>query len=88
MNTSTYKMTIALNIREHLGINLRSNIAAASTEAVVSAWHAKAEIRAATGLTYGQWNAVIADLIAYGKVECQGEKHGARYQVVTEGTKE
>jgi hypothetical protein len=43
-------------------------------------WHAKAEILAATGITDGQWNAVIADLIAVGKIERQGERRGARYR--------
>lgn len=50
-------------------------------------WHAKSDIVAATGITDGQWNAAIADLIAYGKVERQGEKRGARYRVVTERAK-
>ena len=43
-------------------------------------WHAKADIIAATGITDGQWNAAIADLIAGGKAERQGEKRGARYR--------
>ena len=44
-------------------------------------WHAKAEILAATGITDGQWNAAIAELIANGRVERQGEKRGARYRM-------
>lgn len=44
-------------------------------------WHAKADILAATGLTDSQWNAAIADLIADGRVERQGERRGARYRV-------
>jgi len=43
-------------------------------------WHAKADVLAATGITDGQWNAAIADLIASGKVERQGERRGARYR--------
>lgn len=43
-------------------------------------WHAKADVLAATGITDGQWNATIADLIAGGKVERQGERRGARYR--------
>jgi hypothetical protein len=43
-------------------------------------WHAKADILAATGITDGQWNTAIADLIAGGKVERQGERRGARYR--------
>ncbi|EPY8486020.1 Eco57I restriction-modification methylase domain-containing protein [Pseudomonas aeruginosa] len=45
------------------------------------AWHAKADILAATGITDGQWNAAIAGLIAGGRVERQGERRGARYRI-------
>jgi hypothetical protein len=45
-------------------------------------WHAKADVLAATGITDGQWNAAIADLISGGRVERQGEKRGARYRIV------
>ncbi len=38
-----YKMTVDLNVLEHLGINLYSNIAAVLTEAVANAWDADAE---------------------------------------------
>jgi len=44
-------------------------------------WHAKAEVLAATGITDGQWNAAIADLIAGSRVERQGERRGARYRI-------
>lgn len=50
-------------------------------------WHAKSDVVAAIGITDGQWRAAIADLIAKGKVDCQGEKRGARYRVAIEGTK-
>ncbi len=43
-------------------------------------WHAKADVLAATGITDGQWNAAITDLISVGKVERQGERRGARYR--------
>ncbi len=39
---STYKMTVDLNVLDHLGINLYSNIAAVLTEAVANAWDADA----------------------------------------------
>lgn len=39
----TYEMTVDLNVLEHLGINLYSNIAAVLTEAVANAWDADAE---------------------------------------------
>ena len=38
-----YEMTVDLNVIEHLGINLYSNIAAVLTEAVANAWDADAE---------------------------------------------
>lgn len=44
-------------------------------------WHAKADVVAATGITDGQWNAAITDLIASGRVECQGERRGTRYRI-------
>ena len=46
--TSPYVMTVDLNVLDHLGINLYSNIAAVLTEAVANAWDAdasKVEIR-------------------------------------------
>ena len=39
-----YRMTVDLNVLDHLGINLYSNIAAVLTEAVANAWDADAEI--------------------------------------------
>jgi hypothetical protein len=50
-------------------------------------WHAKADVLAATGITDGQWNAAIADLLANGQVERQGERRGARYRA-TNGAEE
>ena len=44
-------------------------------------WHAKADVLAATGITDGQWNAAIADLISGGRVERQGERRGVRYRI-------
>lgn len=41
--TDTYKMTVDLNVLDHLGINLYSNIAAVLTEAVANAWDADAQ---------------------------------------------
>jgi len=42
-NDHPYRMTIDLNVLEHLGINLYSNVAAVLTEAVANAWDADAE---------------------------------------------
>lgn len=44
-------------------------------------WHAKADVLAATGITDGQWNTAIAELLAAGRVERQGERRGTRYRV-------
>ncbi len=44
-------------------------------------WHAKADVLAATGITGGQWNTAISDLISGGRVERQGERRGARYRI-------
>ena len=41
--SDTYRMTVDLNVLDHLGINLYSNIAAVLTEAVANAWDADAE---------------------------------------------
>jgi len=45
-------------------------------------WHAKSDILAATGITDGQWNTAINELLARGKVERQGERRGARYCII------
>ena len=41
-NPSPYKMTVDLNVFEHLGISLYSNLAAVLTEAVANSWDADA----------------------------------------------
>jgi len=51
-------------------------------------WHAKADVLAATGITDGQWNTSIAELIADGKVDRQGERRGARYRATDAGGSE
>lgn len=43
-------------------------------------WHAKVDVLTATGITDGQWNTAIAELLAAGRVERQGERRGARYR--------
>ena len=46
MANSPYKMTLDLNVLNHLGINLYSNVAAVLTETVANAWDADAsEVR-------------------------------------------
>ena len=56
-----YKMTVNLNVLEHLGINLYSNIAAVLTEAVANAWDAdaaKVEIKIDSE---GKWVEIVDD---------------------------
>ncbi|MBF5055746.1 hypothetical protein Y5W_01040 [Alcanivorax sp. 521-1] len=48
-------------------------------------WYAKSDILTATGISDGQWNASIAELIANGKVERQGERRGTRYRFLEGG---
>ena len=43
-------------------------------------WRGKSDILAATRITDGQWNTAIAELLADGRVERQGERRGARYR--------
>lgn len=50
-----YKMTVDLNVLDHLGINLYSNIAAVLTEAVANAWDADAGSVAITIDPDGNW---------------------------------
>src|SRR5437899_1235030 len=44
MPDSPYEMTVDLNVLDHLGINLYSNVAAVLTEAVANAWDADASV--------------------------------------------
>lgn len=48
-------------------------------------WLAKADVFASTGITDGQWNTAIAELIKGGKVERRGERRGAQYRAVDVG---
>jgi hypothetical protein len=45
-------------------------------------WHAKADILSVSGITDGQWNAAIADLISRSKVKRKGQGRGTRYCAV------
>ena len=70
----------------------RTEYHAGPTHAIVqylkahAGWHAKSDILAVTGITDGQWNTAIADMIACGRIERQGERRGARYRIVGDGT--
>lgn len=63
-----FEMTVDLNVLEHLMAH--------------PSWHAKPDIITASGITNGQWNTAINELIASGRVERQGERRGARYRII------
>ncbi|WP_199261566.1 BbrUII/HgiDII family restriction enzyme [Paracoccus binzhouensis] len=57
----TYRMTVDLNVLDHLGINLYSNIAAVLTEAVANAWDADAQTVEITIDPDAQWIEIVDD---------------------------
>ncbi len=59
--TDTYKMTVDLNVLDHLGINLYSNIAAVLTEAVANAWDADAQTVEINIDPNAQWIEIVDD---------------------------
>ena len=59
--TGTYRMTVDLNVLDHLGINLYSNIAAVLTEAVANAWDAAAENVEITIDPNAEWIEIVDD---------------------------
>lgn len=60
-SNNIYEMTVDLNVLEHLGINLYSNIAAVLTEAVANAWDADAEEVRITFDQNNEWITIIDD---------------------------
>jgi len=58
MTGEMYKMTISLNVLNHLGINLYSNIPAVLSEVVANAWDADAEV---VDITIGKDEITIED---------------------------
>jgi hypothetical protein len=58
---NSYKMTVDLNVLDHLGINLYSNIAAVLTEAVANAWDADAETVDIRIDPQGNWIEIVDD---------------------------
>lgn len=59
--TDTYRMTVDLNVLDHLGINLYSNIAAVLTEAVANAWDADAQSVEITIDFDAEWIEIVDD---------------------------
>jgi len=58
MTEKTYKMTISLNVLNHLGINLYSNIPAVLSEVVANSWDADAEV---VDISIGEDEIIIED---------------------------
>lgn len=72
--TDTYKMTVDLNVLDHLGINLYSNIAAVLTEAVANAWDADAEMVDIKIDPDGNWIDIVDDGVGM-SVDDMNEKY-------------
>lgn len=68
-----YKMTVDLNVLDHLGINLYSNIAAVLTEAVANAWDADAETVDIKIDPEGNWIKIIDDGIGMSVDDMNGK---------------
>ena len=71
--TDIYKMTVDLNVLDHLGINLYSNIAAVLTEAVANAWDADAETVDIKIDSEGSWIEIIDDGIGMSVDDMNGK---------------
>ncbi len=71
--TDIYKMTVDLNVLDHLGINLYSNIAAVLTEAVANAWDADAETVDIKIDSDGGWIEIIDDGIGMSVDDMNGK---------------
>lgn len=71
--TEIYRMTVDLNVLDHLGINLYSNIAAVLTEAVANAWDADAETVDIQIDPDGGWIEIIDDGIGMSVDDMNGK---------------
>ncbi len=68
-----YRMTVDLNVLDHLGINLYSNIAAVLTEAVANAWDADAETVDIKIDPEGSWIEIVDDGIGMSVDDMNGK---------------
>lgn len=71
--TDIYKMTVDLNVLDHLGINLYSNIAAVLTEAVANAWDADAGTVDIKIDPKGNWVEIVDDGIGMSVDDMNGK---------------
>ena len=68
-----YRMTVDMNVLDHLGINLYSNIAAVLTEAVANAWDADAETVDIKIDPDGNWIEIVDDGIGMSVEDMNGK---------------
>jgi hypothetical protein len=73
MTPPKFEMTVDLNVLEHLGINLYSNIAAVLTEAVANAWDADASQVAIRVDPSGDWIEIQDDGVGMSVEELNGK---------------
>jgi len=70
----TFEMTVDLNVLDHLGINLYSNMAAVLTEAVANAWDADAEnVTIRVDPDKQEWIEIIDDGIGMSVADVNGK---------------
>lgn len=69
----SYRMTVDLNVLDHLGINLYSNIAAVLTEVVANAWDADAETVDIKIDPEGNWIEIVDDGIGMSVDDMNGK---------------
>lgn len=69
----TFEMTVDLNVLEHLGINLYSNIAAVLTEAVANAWDADASSVQIRVDPNNEWIEIVDDGIGMSTEDLNGK---------------
>lgn len=70
---SSFEMTVDLNVLEHLGINLYSNIAAVLTEVVANAWDADAANVSVTVDSRHEWIEIVDDGIGMSIEDLNGK---------------
>jgi hypothetical protein len=69
----TFEMTVDLNVLDHLGINLYSNIAAVLTEAVANAWDADADTVAIRVDPHHEWIEIEDDGVGMDVADLNGK---------------
>lgn len=79
-----YRMTVDLNVLDHLGINLYSNIAAVLTEAVANAWDADAETVEIRICPNSEWIEIVDDGIGMTMVDMNDKYLRVGYRRRTE----